>query len=253
MTVAETLDSQRIAAVRSLAEERGMHIVLGFAERASNGLLYNAAALISSSGKILNVYRKVHCRNFEDINFSGAFTPGDRFVTADITCGASSFRLGTMICFDREVPESTRCLRAMGSHLIACPLATDTHSLDAHVNYAHNEMITRSRAAENEVFIAVVNHSGRYNGGSFVVGPGGEALVQLGSQAEVRVLDIPIRALKEQVHAEPYGWMGWGYRRQEVYNRHPIGSPGLPHEGRPRMPHHQSYGSATGGADQTPD
>lgn len=220
MEIAETSDSQHIAAVCSLAKEKKMYVVLGFAEIDSNGLLHNAAALVSSSGKILNIYRKVHCRNFEDINFTGAFTPGDRFVAADITCKTSSFRLGTMICFDREIPESTRCLRALGSQLVACPLATETYALDKHVNYAHNETITRCRAAENELFIAVVNHAGRFNGGSFVVGPGGEALAQLGAQAEARVLDIPVCSLGEKVHAEPYGWMGWGYRRQEVYDRH---------------------------------
>ena len=220
LDVAEALDSRRISAVCGLAREKKMHVVLGFAELGSNGLIYNSAALISSSGSILNIYRKVHCRDFERIDFNGAFTPGDRFVAADIDCGDKSFRMGTMICFDREIPESTRCLRAMGSHLVACPLATDTSPLDKHVNYAHNESITRIRAAENEIFIAVVNHSGRFNGGSFVVGPNGEVLIQLGVQAEVRVMDIPICMLAKKIHTEPYGWMGWGYRRQAVYDRH---------------------------------
>ena len=41
-----------------------------------------------------------------------------------------------------------------------------------------NELITRCRAAENELFIAVVNHARRFNGGSFLVGPTGEVLHQ---------------------------------------------------------------------------
>jgi predicted amidohydrolase len=56
-------------------------------------------------------------------------------------------------------------------------------------NRADNEMITR-RAAENEVFIVVVNHAGRFNGGSFAVGPEGELYAQLGAEAEVRVLEV---------------------------------------------------------------
>jgi predicted amidohydrolase len=125
-----------------------------------------------------------------------------------------------MICFDREIPETGRCLRAMGAQLVACPLACDTEPLDRHLDYAHNEMVTRCRAAENEVFIAVVNHSGRFNGGSFVVGPGGETVVQLGTEPEVRTVDLPVTGVSDVIHANAFGWMGWGYRKQEVYDRH---------------------------------
>ena len=215
--IAESVDGERIGRVKELARSRRLHVVIGFCERGEGAQIHNSAAVISSAGEILQVYRKVHCRNFEDIRFSGAFTPGDAFAVDDLICGASSVRLGTMICFDREIPESVRSLRALGAQLIACPLATDTERLDEHVNYAHNELITRARAAENEVFIAVVNHAGRQNGGTFVVGPGGEALVQLGAEAEVKVVEIPVSALVERLHAKPYGWMGWGYRRPEIY------------------------------------
>jgi predicted amidohydrolase len=219
LEIAEPLDGPRISAVRELAAKTGMHIVLGFAERAPGDIIHNSAAIISASGEILDVYRKVHCRTGEHIDHLGAFTPGDRFVTTEITVDGIPFRIGTMICFDREVPESVRCLRAMGAQLVVCPLAWYTESLDEHMDYAHNEMVTRCRAAENEVFIAVVSHSGRFNGGSFVVGPGGEKLLQLPEEPEVRVIDIPIEAC-DKLHAEPFGWMGWGYRRPDVYERH---------------------------------
>ena len=103
--------------------------------------------------------------------------------------------------------------------MITCPLACDTESLTKHSSYAHNEMVTQCRAAENEVFFVVVNHAGRFNGGSFAVGPGGEPLVQLGKETEVRVIALPVVALQKQVHANASGWMGWGYRRPEVYAR----------------------------------
>ncbi len=218
--IAEAVTSPHIFLVRELARRRNMLIVLGFAERDPNGLLHNSAAVISAHGEILDIYRKVHCRTSEHVGHSGVFTPGDRFFTTDISLDDFSFRMGTMICFDREVPESARCLRAMGAQLIACPLACETESLDKHLDYAHNEMITRCRAAENEVFIAVVNHAGRFNGGSFVVGPGGEKLVQLGAGSEVQTIELPVSAIRDKIHANAYGWMGWGYRRQTVYDGH---------------------------------
>ncbi|NQT94679.1 MAG: carbon-nitrogen hydrolase family protein [Lentisphaerae bacterium] len=217
---ATPINGPHVSRVKDLARTRNMAVVLGFAERSPNGLFHNSAAIISASGDVLDVYRKVHCRTFEHSGHSGVFTPGDRFVSPNITLESMSFRLGTMICFDREIPESARCLRAMGAQLIACPLACDTEPLAEHTDYAHNEMITRCRAAENEVFIAVVNHSGRSNGGSFVVGPGGEAVVQLGAGPEVRTVEIPVTAVRDELHSNAFGWMGWGYRRQDVYDRH---------------------------------
>lgn len=218
--VAETVDDERLRSVRALARRRTMGVVIGFVEQAGGGVFHNSAAVISPQGDVLGVYRKVHCRNFEDIGFTGCYTPGDRFLATDVNVASGLFRLGTMICFDREIPESVRCLRAMGSQLIACPLACDTAELSHHVNYAHNESITQTRATENELFIAVVNHAGSFNGGSFVVGPGGETIVQLGAEADVRVVDIPVTDIATTIHGRPYSWMGWGYRRPDVYAQH---------------------------------
>lgn len=222
-----TLESPAVRAVADLAARRRMAITLGFAELdATTGLIHNSAVTFGTDGKPLSVYRKVHCRSFEDAAREGLFTPGEDFVVTEVKetaaqcAGGPPFRIGTMICFDREIPESLRCLRAMGAQLVVCPLATNTSRLDrAEGDQADNEMVTRCRAAENELFIAVVNHAGSFNGGSFVVGPGGETLVQLGVEAEVRVVEIPLGAT-HQFHSNPLGWMGWGYRRPEVYKKH---------------------------------
>jgi len=215
--VAEPLDGPRLAAVRAAARARKMYVVVGFLQAGAAGVFHNAAAVISPDGEIADVYHKVHCRTFEAIAHAGAFTPGNRFIATDLAVRDLQVRMGTLICFDREIPESTRCLRAMGAQLIACPLACDTEPLDKHRDYADNEMVTRCRAAENEVFYVVVNHAGRFNGGSFAVGPGGEALVQLGSAPEVRTILLPLHALQTRVHADQFGWMGFGYRRPDVY------------------------------------
>jgi predicted amidohydrolase len=216
---AEPLDGARLAAVRTKARNHGMDVVVGFAERDADDRVFNSAVLIDRGGEVVNVYRKVHLRDFESARGRGAFTPGDAFHVAPRAYPQGAFQVGTMICFDREVPESVRCLRAQGAELIACPLATDTGRLDA-VGDLDNEVITRCRAAENEVFIAVVNHAGRFNGGSFVVGPGGEVITQMGAAPGVEVIDLPVGAIARRFHSDPLGWMGWGYRRPELYERY---------------------------------
>jgi len=220
LEVAEPAAGPNIGRVRAKARELKMDVVLGFAERGDGQTLLNSAAFISRDGKILAIYRKVHCRDFESLRHAGRFTPGDTFEVVQRTFGGHTFNIGLMICFDREVAESVRCLRAMGAQLIACPLATDTGELSQPINYADNEMVTRVRAAENEVFIAVVNHAVRFNGGSFIVGPGGQTIVQLGPEAAVHVESLPVGVIAAQFHNKPLGWMGWGYRRPEVYARH---------------------------------
>jgi len=219
LQLADSVDSPRMVKVRETACELGMDVVIGFAER-DGERVHNSAAVISRDGELLDVYRKVHCRHFESIRHMGWFTPGDRFFAVERPCNGGAYNLGVMICFDREVTETVRCLRALGSHLIACPLACDTEDMAHPGNYAENEMVTRVRAAENEVFIVVVNHAGRFNGGSFAVGPGGELLHQMGPEAGVVVLDVPVGAVPDKFHSRPLGWMGWGYRRPEVYERY---------------------------------
>lgn len=217
LAAAEPLDGPRLTQVRRKAEELRLNVLIGFAERGAGDRVHNAAALIAADGEILDVYRKVHCRPFEDINHNGLFTPGDEFSVTTLERRGVQVRIGTMICFDREIPESVRSLRALGAELVLCPLATDTSPLDSPENCADNEMITRCRAAENEVFIVVVNHAAKYNGGSFAVGPGGESLCQMGPDEGVLVQDIPIGVIASEFHSRPLGWMGWGYRRPEVY------------------------------------
>ena len=217
---AEPIDGPHLRAFRDKAIEHRMAIIVGFAEKGASGNIHNAAAHIAPNGEVLAVYRKVHCRSFERKGEGGVFVPGDEFTVHNVTGEEGTFRVGTMICFDREVVESVRCLRALGAQLIACPLATDTTDMSAHANHADNEMVTRCRAAENEVFIVVVNHAGRYNGGTFAVGPGGELIYQMGKEPGVIVLDLPIGAIPDAFHREPLGWMGWGYRRPEVYGKY---------------------------------
>jgi len=220
LEVAEKLSGERVSKVKALAKKLSLNIVLGIAERGVDNQVHNSALFINQQGEIAEVYRKVHCRRFESIEGAGAFTPGERFAVAEVSSGERSYPIGLMICFDREIPESTRCLRAMGAQFVACPLATNTSDMSQKIEKADNEMITRCRAAENEMFIAVVNHSGRFNGGSFIVGPKGELLIQLGKDPAVEVIDVPIGIIENEFHSNPLGWMGWGYRRQEVYDRH---------------------------------
>ncbi len=217
---AEPIDGPSVTAIRTRAQKLGLGLALGFAELGEAGQLFNSLVLTDATGAVLQLYRKVHLRDFESVQHGGPFTPGDTFAVSTLDAGGIRSRVGAMICFDREVPESVRCLRALGAELIACPLACDTNDAASPRDFVDNEVVTRVRATENEVFIAAVNHAGPFNGGSWVAGPGGEVVVQMDDQPGVAVVDLPIGLVSSGFHDRPLGWMGWGFRRPDLYGRY---------------------------------
>jgi predicted amidohydrolase len=219
-SVAESLDSEHLKLFKGKAKDKGIYISVGFVEKGESELIYNAAALIAPDGQFVYVYRKVHCRHFENIHHWGYFTPGSNFNAADLHFNGRQYKVGTIICFDREIPESLRCMRSLGAELVLCPLATDTSDMTRYRNGTDNEMITKVGSACNELFIVVVNHAGRFNGGSFITGPKGELFCQMNADPGVLTYDLPVDIISKEFHNEPLGWMGWGYRRPEIYKKY---------------------------------
>ena len=218
--IAESPEGEHLQLFKDKAREKKIHILVGFVEKGENNRIHNTAALISPEGCYVYIYRKVHCRHFENINHWGYFTPGVDFYSAVLKMKEGNFNAGTIICFDREIPETLRCVRALGAEIVMCPLATNTSDASQYKNMADNETITRVGSASNEQFIVVVNHAGRYNGGSFITGPMGELLCQMNDQPGVMTIEVPIGVISPKFHKEPLGWMGWGYRRPEIYSKY---------------------------------
>ncbi len=214
--IAEPLDGERITTLIALAKELSLDFVLGFAEEGDNNQAYNTAALFSASGGITNLYRKVHCRGFESTWQWGPFTPGNNFST--YTIANERCTAGTMICFDRERPESFLSLRHLGAEFITCPLATNTVNIATHQEHS-NESMTQALAAATESFITVVNHSHRFNGGSFLIGPDGECIHQMGADAAVDIVEVNLDMV-QALRAKRFGWRGYGYSRPDIYNKY---------------------------------
>lgn len=219
-SIAESTDGEHLQLFKDKAKERKIHILVGFVERGEGNQIHNAAAMIAPDGGYIYVYRKVHCRHFENINHWGYFTPGTDFYSSELKLKEGKYKTGTIICFDREVPETLRCMRAIGAEIVLCPLATNTSDMTKFKNKTDNEIITRVGSTCNEQFVVVVNHAGRFNGGSFIVGPMGELLCQMTEEPGVLTYDVPAGIISKKFHSEPLGWMGWGYRRPEIYSKY---------------------------------
>lgn len=139
-------DSDFVQTFGKLAQSLQMAIGITFLEAYENGPR-NTLVLFDRWGKRKMTYAKVHTCDFDVEKY---LTPGDDFevVSLDTACG--EVKVGAMICYDREFPESARILMLKGAELIlvpnACPMEINRLAQ------------LRARAYENMLAIATCNY-----------------------------------------------------------------------------------------------
>ncbi len=180
--LAEPIDGPFIKRMRSLADELGIYLILGFLE-ADEERTYNTAALLSPDGKLIGKYRKTHFHQGYDVNPPG-YTPGDSYPVFDV----GPLKVGMMICFDRQLPEPARQLALAGADLIACPSYGGTGDW--------NTRLMQVRAYENHAYV-IFTHPEQ----SLMLDRRGELLQQTGKDAiAIRDLDVSdLRKTRESI------------------------------------------------------
>ncbi len=139
-------DSEFVNAFRDLAAKLQMAIGITFLEE-HDPKPKNSVVFFDRTGKEILHYSKFHTCDFSD---ECVLSSGDDFYVTDLDFGRGSVKFGSMICFDREFPESARILMLKGAELIlapnACPM--EINRLAA----------LRTRAYENMVAVATCNY-----------------------------------------------------------------------------------------------
>ena len=135
-----------IRSFSDLAKELQMAIGITFLEK-YEPLPRNSICLFDRFGKELYTYAKVHTCIFGD---EKNLMPGNDFYVSELDTEHGCVKIGSMICYDREFPESARILMLKGAEIIlvpnACPMEINRISQ------------LRARAFENMVGIATVNY-----------------------------------------------------------------------------------------------
>lgn len=201
-----------IQSFKKTAKELEMAISITYLEKHSP-LPKNTVAIIDKNGNIILKYSKVHTVDFK----MEAYTePGDGFKTCELDYGKGKVKIGTMICYDRDFPESARILMLQGAEIILVPNACRMKDI---ILYEQ-----RVRAYENMVGIVTVNYPGEgYKGGSSVYSPividkeGNEVsseMLVMGTKEEMKVVSFDMDELREYRENK---YCGNAYRKPYAY------------------------------------
>lgn len=139
-------DSEFVRSFRELAAELKMAIAVTILEKHDPRPL-NSVILFDRNGEERLHYSKVHTCDFDEEKM---LSSGEEFFVSELDTGSDVIKVGSMICFDREFPESARILMLKGAEVIlapnACPM--EINRLSA----------LRTRAYENMLAVATCNY-----------------------------------------------------------------------------------------------
>jgi len=216
-SLAISRDDPFVTHFRNLARELNMAVALTYLERCE-GRPRNSVSVIDRRGEIVLTYAKVHTCEFDT---ERELTPGDDFPVCALETQAGEVKIGCMICYDREFPESARILMLRGAEVILTPNAC---TLDA-----HRLAQFRTRAFENMVGVAMTNYAAPQNNGhSVAFDPiaysGGDAekdgegrdtlIIEAGEQEGVYVASFDMDAIRDYRRRETWGN---SFRRPRLY------------------------------------
>lgn len=196
----------------NLAKELEMAIAITYLEKTKQKPK-NTVIIIDRNGKIILKYSKVHTVDFK----MEAYTePGTEFKTCELDYGKGKVKLGTMICFDRDFPESARILMLQGSEIILIPNA-------CYMSRIRLEQL-KVRAYENMVGIVTVNyanHGGKSSAYSPIVRNINKhelnsELLLMDNNEDIRIVQFNMNEIREYRSSET---LGDAYRKPYTYKQ----------------------------------
>ncbi len=206
-------DDPFLAHFRRLARELKMAIAMTYLEKWDGGPR-DSVSLIDRHGEVVLTYAKVHTCEFD---LEAALTPGDGFPVCELDTEQGSVKIGFMICYDREFPESARILMLEGAELILTPNAC---TLD------HHRMSQfQTRAFENMVGVAMTNYAAPQNNGHSVAfdavaypvidgKPRDTRIIEAGEREDVYLAAFDMDSIRAYRKRETWGN---AYRRPRLY------------------------------------
>lgn len=195
-----------------LAKELELAIAITYLEKTEQKPR-NTVIIVDRNGNIILKYSKVHT---VDSKMEAYTESGREFKTCELDYGRGKVKLGTMICFDRDFPESARILMLQGSEIILVPNA-------CYMSKIRLEQL-KVRAYENMVGIVTVNYA-NHGGKSSAYSPivrninkhelNSEMLV-MNEKEDIKIVQFNMSEIREYRSRET---LGDAYRKPYAYKQ----------------------------------
>ncbi|KAK4526615.1 hypothetical protein GAYE_SCF26G4531 [Galdieria yellowstonensis] len=179
-------------ALSEAAKKYQVYLVGGSIPERDGSKLYNSSPVFSPSGELLAKHRKVHLFDVDvpgGIRFfeSDSLSPGNRITVVKTELG----NIGVAICYDIRFPELSMAMAREGACIICLPAAFNMTT-----GPAHWELLMRSRALDNQLYVAACgparNENASYQawGHSMLASPWGDVVVSTEFQEDLLVAEV---------------------------------------------------------------
>jgi N-carbamoylputrescine amidase len=209
--LAETIPGPTSEALGQLARQMRLVIIASLFEKRSAGVYHNTAVVFDADGSIAGRYRKMHIPDDPLYYEKFYFTAGDLGFPSFQTRYA---KLAVLVCWDQWFPEGARLAALSGAQILFYPTAIgwiphEPRAMALNQRSAW-EIIQRSHAVANGVYVASVNRVGRegkikFWGNSFIAGPFGEVIAHAGGEREeILMAQCDLRKIEETRQSWPF-------------------------------------------------
>ena len=203
-------NAQKNATFRALsdfAKSSGAYIVACSIEKSSkeksSKKLFDTAYIISPQGKLIGKHRKIYLWGEEKSRFSN----GKKYEVFSLDFGHFKAKVGLQICYEIGFGVGANILALQGAEILIYPSAFGKAR-------AYNwDLLSKTRALENGVFVCACNHSGaesnakqtlEFAGDSRIVAPNGKIITQATKLNEIIIANIDLDEVKTQREKIPY-------------------------------------------------
>lgn len=221
--LAESIPGPSTEVFSKLAKASKIVIIVPIFERRASGIYHNTAVVIDADGKILGKYRKMHIPDDPGFYEKFYFVPGDLGFQTFETRYA---KISVLICWDQWFPEAARLTALQGAEILFYPTAIGWKPNQPAETKSYRsawEIIQRSHAIANGVFVATTNRVGQegelhFWGSSFIADPFGALLYRASNHEEIVIADCDLSKVEKTRREWPF------LRDRRIDSYHPITS-----------------------------
>ena len=146
-------NSSVIRFLKNLAKQYEFNIIGGSFITEDNGKYYNTCPVISKEGELITTYSKNHLFSYYGCDEGKFVSVGESPVMVEL----EGIKFGLTICYDIRFPEIYRAYRLAGADvLVNCAAWGSNKPIPW-------EMMTKSRAIENQCYFVALTQSGKIN------------------------------------------------------------------------------------------